>query len=63
MTTNEDRAKRLHELLAFSPDDERTNLIDLLADSMHWCNVRTIDFEDVFRIAQMHFEAEINEVD
>ena len=63
MTTNEDRAKRLEEIMPLYPEDQHTNLIDLLADTMHWCNFNDVDFDDVLLTARMHFEAESNESD
>lgn len=48
-------------ILPLYPEDERTNLIDLLADAMHWCNLNDEDFDDVLRIARLHFEAEKDE--
>ena len=63
MITNEDRAKRFAEILHLYPEDERTNVIDLLADAMHWCNLSETDFADVFRVARMHFEAERDEAE
>ena len=61
MITNKDRAMRLEEVLPLYPDDQYTNLIDLLADAMHWCNLNDEDFDDVLRIARLHFEAEKDE--
>ena len=61
MTTNENRANRLDNILPLYPDDQHANLIDLLADTMHWCNFNDVDFDDVLRTVRMHFEAESNE--
>jgi hypothetical protein len=61
MTTNEDRAIRVEEILALYPEDQRTNLIDLCADAMHWCDLNDKDFDDILRIARIHFEAEKSE--
>ncbi len=63
MITNEDRAMRFAEILPLYPEDERTNLIDLLADAMHWCNLSETDFADILRVARMHFEAERDEAE
>lgn len=38
--------------------DPTTNLIDLLADAMHWCAVNEIEFDEQLRIARMHFDHE-----
>jgi len=35
-------------------------VVDLLADLMHFCAGRRIDFADCARIAAMHFEAEFD---
>jgi hypothetical protein len=59
MFTNDDRAKRFAALLPRYPEDEYTNLIDLIADAMHWCDQNGEDFDEVRRIAAMHFEAEV----
>jgi len=60
MITNEDRAERLEGILPFYPEDQYTNLIDLFADAMHWCNLNDTNFDEVLRIARMHFDAERN---
>ena len=60
--TNEDRARRSAGAIeAYSDDDTRTNLVDFLADAMHWCHLNGHCFEDVLDTARMHFEAEITE--
>jgi hypothetical protein len=59
--TNRDRAARLDEILPLYPEDQHTNVIDLLADLLHWCELNRVDFEDTLRIARMHFEAERDE--
>ena len=61
MITNEERAKRLDDILPFYPEEQHTNLIDLLADAMHWCRLNDVNFHEVLRIAEMHFAAEANE--
>lgn len=61
MITNKDRATRLEEILPYYPEDHLTNLIDLLADAMHWCRLNDENFHEVLRIAEMHFAAEANE--
>lgn len=60
MSNNDDRARRFAALLPHYPEDECTNLIDLIADAQHWCNQNGEDFDEVLRIARMHFEAEVN---
>lgn len=59
--TNRDRAARLDEILPLYPEDQHTNVIDLLADLLHWCEMNGVDFEDTLRISRMHFAAERNE--
>ncbi len=61
MVTNSDRARRLDEILPFYPEDQRTNMIDLLTDAMHWCNANDEDFEKIFLMARIHFETEMSE--
>lgn len=60
MTTNHERAERFAAILPQYPEDERTNLIDLLADAMHWCCEAGEDFDEILRMAEMHFTAERN---
>lgn len=62
MPTNCDRAARFAALLPHD-DDEHTNLIDLLADALHWCRRHNEDFEKALWLARMHFEAEVGEDD
>jgi len=60
--TNEQRAERCGKALAdYSNDDSCTNLVDWLADAMHWCDCNGHDFADVMDSAFMHFNAEIAE--
>ena len=60
--TNEGRARRSAEAIeAYSDDDTRTNLVDFLADALHWCHLNGHCFEDVLDTARMHFEAELTE--
>ena len=42
-------------------EDDRAKLVDLLADAMHWCRLRGVDFGAVLRVARMHFQSEIAE--
>ncbi len=58
MTSNHDRAARLDDILPLYPDDQHTNVIDLLADILHWCELNGVDFEDTLRTARSHFDAE-----
>jgi len=46
----------------YRPDSKDENLIDLLADLMHFADSKDIDFETSLRMAKVNFEAEQNEV-
>jgi hypothetical protein len=57
--TNQERADRCEKAIAaYSDDDTRTNLVDFLADVMHWCHLSGDDFRDALETAEMHFDAE-----
>lgn len=55
------RAERFADILPLYPEDEHTNVIDLLADLLHWCEANGVDFEDTLRISRMHFDSERDE--
>jgi len=58
--SNQERAVRCRQAItAYSGDDAHTNLVDFLADAMHWCHVNGHCFNDILDTARMHFEAEI----
>lgn len=38
--------------------DARTNLVDLLADGLHWCEAKSVDFAQALLAARKHFAAE-----
>lgn len=58
--SNRERAIRcLQALKAYSDDDTLTNLVDFLADAMHWCHVNGHSFRDCLDTALMHFDAEM----
>jgi len=40
-------------------DEDEVVVRDTIANLMHWCDERSIDFEDELRIARANFEAEI----
>ncbi len=61
MMTNRERAARLDEILPGYPEDQHTNVIDLLTDAMHWCNCNDVEFDEVLRVARLHFEVELME--
>ena len=57
--SNHERAIRCQKAAtAHSDDDTRTNLVDFLADAMHWCHVNGHSFRDCLDTALMHFNAE-----
>ncbi len=58
MTTNNEHAMRFAALLPQDSEDDRTNLIDILTDAMHWCCEAGEEFDEILRIAEMHFSAE-----
>jgi len=58
--TNQERAIRCQQAItAYSDDDTYTNLVDFLADAMHWCQVNGQSFRDALDTALMHFDAEM----
>jgi hypothetical protein len=60
--TNEQRSQRCARALAiYSDDDYYTNLVDWLADAMHWCHSNDHNFADAIDSASMHFDTEIVE--
>jgi hypothetical protein len=57
--SNQERAVRCQQAItAYSDEDTYTNLVDFLADAMHWCRVNGHSFLAAFETAVMHFEAE-----
>jgi len=58
--SNQERAVRCEQAIdSYSDDDTYTNLVDFLADAMHWCHLNGHSFADVLDIARMHFDAEV----
>jgi hypothetical protein len=58
-----DRCGRFSKVVfEYTDDDTRTSLIDLLADSLHWCESKSIDFEQALLVAREHFAAESTKV-
>jgi hypothetical protein len=54
-----DRCIRAEQALAaYSHDDPATNLVDFLADAMHWCRAEGHDFAAMLGTAEMHYETE-----
>jgi hypothetical protein len=57
--TNHERAIRCQQAIdAYSDDDGYTNLVDFLADAMHWCDLKGHCFTDAIETAVVHFDAE-----
>jgi len=48
-------------LVGDTPDNAFTNLIDLLADAMHWCDATGQDFHIAFAQACRHYVHELND--
>jgi len=62
--SNQQRAIRCQQAItAYSDDDTCTNLVDFLADAMHFCHIHGHSFHDAIDTALMHYEAEINSDD
>ena len=58
--SNEERAVRCQQAItAYSDDDTYTNLVDFLADAMHWCHLQGHSFRDALDMAPIHFDAEM----
>jgi hypothetical protein len=45
-------------IVAYNDDLPELNLIDLLADAMHWCQAKGQDFEATLAMARTHCESE-----
>jgi hypothetical protein len=57
--THQELANRCRKALAtYSDEDIYTNLVDFLADAMHWCEINGHNFHDALRIGSRHFDAE-----
>jgi hypothetical protein len=62
MTNNQNRSNRFEEVVIVYGDDEPdTNLIDLLADAMHWCDHTGRDFHIALAQACRHYIHELND--
>lgn len=71
--TNEDRAERVARMLehyvstvlgevADEEPDSKCELASLLADVMHFCKQHDIDYNGVLALAEIHYQAELDEV-
>lgn len=58
--TNAERATRCSQFLeTYADHDAEPNLIDLLADARHWCDLYNQNFAELDRIAYRHYAAEV----
>jgi hypothetical protein len=59
--TNQVRSQRAEQVLSTYADyDTKTNLVDFLADSMHWCQAKGHDFLPILAAAVKHFAVEVS---
>jgi hypothetical protein len=59
---NDLRADRCQKALSsYSKDDSFTNLVDVLADAMHWCDFTGQDFYIALAQACRHYIHELND--
>lgn len=57
--SNDERALRFRQAAAiYANDDIDTNLVDALADAMHFCRITGRSFQRALDMAVEHFEAE-----
>jgi hypothetical protein len=57
--TNHERAIRCQKAIAaYSDDDTYTNLVDFVADAIHWCSLNGHNFTDALETAVIHFDSE-----
>lgn len=62
MPTNQQRANRAGKAITHYGDDlKESNLIDFLADAMHWCDQNGEDFNISLAQACRHFVNELND--
>ena len=62
MSNNELRSTRFDEVVnTYGNDEPDTNLIDLLADAMHWCDHTGKDFHIALAQACRHYIHELND--
>lgn len=53
-------ARAMKAIPSHDPHDNKANTIDLLANLMHYCRAKRLDFDDILDTARRHFEAETN---
>ena len=59
---NEERAGRIKDLLSGMYDSkgaDETNLVDLLSDIRHFCDVYAVEFAAADRVAHNHYTCEV----
>jgi len=57
-----DRVRRCQKVITkYSDENTFTNLVDMLADAMHWCDANGEDFHYALCVAGKHFVAELND--
>ena len=62
MEAKQARANRCGQAVAaYSDDLLESNLIDLLADAMHWCDFNGLDFHILLMRAGSHYLAELRQ--
>jgi hypothetical protein len=60
--SNQARADRCQQsITAYSDDDDFTNLVDFLADAMHYCDSTGQDFHIALAQACRHYIHELND--
>jgi len=60
---NEHRVVRADQTLKrYGKDLHESNLIDLLADAMHWCDATGVNFHWIMVQASRHYFQEVNDV-
>ena len=60
--TNPERVARCQRaIIAYSDDDVHSNLVDFLADAMHWCDAVGDDFHIALAQACRHYIDELND--
>ncbi|MBS0264475.1 MAG: hypothetical protein JSS02_21250 [Planctomycetes bacterium] len=60
--SNQQRADRAEKAIhAFADDDDFTNLVDFLADAMHFCDATGQDFHIALAQACRHYIHELND--
>ena len=61
--TNKDRAEKILDFLImdYDGDDDEASITDLLADLLHFCHQKNIEFDDILETAVMHFNTELAE--